>query len=72
VAGVLLAGRWLDLHLAIGPANLPEHSGVTVWDVAGFVGLGALFFWRVTRAVEAVPLVPVGDPYLVESVHHHT
>jgi hypothetical protein len=72
VAGILLAGRWLDLHLAIGPANLPEHSGVTLWDACGLVGLGALFFWRVTRAVEAAPLVPVGDPYLVESVHHHT
>ncbi len=72
VAGVMLAGRWLDLHLMIAPSNMPAYTGIGVWDVAGLLGLGALFVLTVTRTVGAVPLIPRNDPYLVESLHHHT
>ncbi|WP_257455214.1 hypothetical protein [Archangium lipolyticum] len=72
VAGIMLAGRWLDLHLMIAPSNMPEYGGINVWDVAGLVGLGALFVLAVTRTVVSVPLISRNDPYLVESLHHHT
>lgn len=72
VAAVLLVGRWLDLHLMIAPANMPEAVGLGVYELAGLLGVGALFVLAVTRAVRSAPLVPVGDPYLVESLHHHT
>jgi hypothetical protein len=72
VAGIMLAGRWLDLHLMIAPSNMPEYTGISVWDVAGLVGLGSLFVLTVTRTVGAVPLISRNDPYLVESLHHHT
>jgi hypothetical protein len=72
VAGLLLVGRWLDLYLMVAPSNMPEGPGVGVYEVAGFLGLGAVFVLAVTRAVQAAPLVPQGDPYLVESLHHHS
>lgn len=72
VAGILLAGRWLDLQLMVYPGNMPEYPGLGVYEVAGFLGLGALFLLAVTRAVGSASLVPHGDPYLVESLHHHT
>jgi hypothetical protein len=72
VAGLLLVGRWVDLYLMVAPANMPERQGLGVYEVAGFLGLGAVFVLAVTRAVQAAPLVPQGDPYLVESLHHHT
>ncbi|PTL77592.1 hypothetical protein [Vitiosangium sp. GDMCC 1.1324] len=72
VAGIMLTGRWLDLHLMIAPANMPEYTGIGVWDVAGLLGLGALFVLTVTRTMDSVPLIPRHDPYLVESLHHHT
>lgn len=72
VAAILLAGRWLDLHLMIYPGNMPKYLGLSIYDAAGFLGIGALFLLAVTRAVQANALVPEGDPYLVESVHHHT
>jgi hypothetical protein len=72
VASLLLVGRWLDLYLMVAPSNLPEHASVGVYELAGFLGIGALFVVSVTRAVQAAALVPEGDPYLVESLHHHT
>jgi hypothetical protein len=68
----MLAGRWLDLHLMISPSNMPEYTGVGVWDVAGLLGLGALFVLTVTQTMGSVPLIARHDPYLVESLHHHT
>ncbi|MCY1020962.1 hypothetical protein [Pyxidicoccus sp. MSG2] len=72
VAAVLLAGRWLDLYLMVAPANMPEGAGLGVYELAGFLGVGALFTLAVTRAVRSAPMIPAGDPYLVESLHHHT
>jgi hypothetical protein len=72
VAGIMLTGRWLDLHLMIAPSNMPEFTGISVWDVAGLLGLGALFIVTVTRTVASVPLIARNDPYLAESLHHHT
>lgn len=72
VAAIMLGGRWLDVWLMVAPPNSAERLLPGLWDVAGLVGLGALFIWVVTRAVSTTPLVPHGDPYLVESLHHHT
>jgi hypothetical protein len=72
VAGILLVGRWLDLYLAIYPGNMAEFSVPGLYEVAGLLGIGALFLLAVTRAVRSAALMPHGDPYLAESVHHHT
>ncbi|WP_224364412.1 hypothetical protein [Hyalangium versicolor] len=72
VASLLLVGRWLDLYLMVAPSNMPENASVGLYEAAGFLGLAGLFVVSVTRAVQSVPLVPEGDPYLMESLHHHT
>ncbi|WP_426754040.1 hypothetical protein [Myxococcus sp. Y35] len=72
VAAILLVGRWLDLYLMVVPGHQPDGVALGVFELAGFVGLGALFTLAVTRTVRETPMVPVGDPYLVESLHHHT
>lgn len=67
----VLVGRWLDLYLAIVPAN-PEATPIPdLWMVGltlGLLGVTGMFFWR---AIRQAPVVPVGDPYLSESLHYH-
>lgn len=70
-SGFLLAGRWLDIYLMAGPAVAPEHEGIGLVELGVTLGVGALFVWAVRRALAAAPLVPKGDPYLGESLHHH-
>jgi hypothetical protein len=67
VSAVVLLGRWLDLYLMIMP---PVMGRAPVLDVAGLGSLlggagvfGLAVFWGLARA----PLVPLQDPYLVES-----
>ena len=70
VAIGLLVVCWVDLYWQVAPVFHPE--GVTLgWlDVAAPIGIGgvwlAAFAWQLKRR----PLIPFGDPYLVEAVGH--
>jgi len=72
VGALLLFGRWLDLWLMAMPSNFPQRPWPGPLEVAGLLGpAGLLVFW-VTRSLGRVPLLPRHDPYLGESLHHHT
>lgn len=71
VSLVLLAGRWLDLYLMIGPTVFGVRPRVGVWEVgcaAAAVGVFGMTFFRAFRGASAVP---IRDPYLAESVEYH-
>jgi len=54
---VILAGRWLDLYLAVMPAVTPS-PGVRVLDLLIASGYAAVFFLLMARALSQAPLVP--------------
>jgi hypothetical protein len=70
-AGLLLVGHWIDLYFSIQPVFSPEAPVLGVWELAPIVGGAALFLWAFRRGLAAAALVPVGDAYLQESLHHH-
>jgi hypothetical protein len=71
VCTVLLVGRWLDLYLIV----MPSKSGATppfgIWEIGIFAGTLAFFFLWVFRALNQAALVPLKDPTLERSLHHH-
>ena len=67
VAIVVLAGRWLDLYVAVMPEVIPAPSVRTV-DVLISGGCAAAFFLIVTRALASAPLVPLNDNVFLERV----
>ncbi len=68
VSIVLLLGHWLDLYIMVMPVTLGAEPVFGIWEIGMFVGMMALFFWVVLRRLQAIRLVPVNDPYLVESI----
>jgi hypothetical protein len=71
VAVLVLLGRWLDLYLMISPPSMGAKPAFGVWEfglMLGAVGLCGLVFFRALR--HAAP-VPLGDPWLADSLHHH-
>jgi len=71
VSAVVLVGRWLDLYLMIAPPFAGPKPVFGIWEcglMAGATGLFGLLFFR---ALRKAPLVPIQDPYLLESLHHH-
>ena len=68
VSIVLLLGHWLDLYIMVMPVTLGAEPVFGIWEIGMFVGMMALFFRVVLRRLQAIRLVPVNDPYLVESI----
>jgi hypothetical protein len=70
VSGLLLAGHWLDLYLAVAPPVLGvPRLGLTEGLItAAYAGL---FLFACTRALAGAPLLPRNDPFLRESLAHH-
>jgi hypothetical protein len=71
VAVVVLLGRWLDLNLMIQPATGGSNPQFGPWEVAAIAGTFALFILVFARAMRSAPPVPLGDPFLAESLQYH-
>lgn len=69
VAIVVLAGRWLDLYVAIMPDLFPAPS-VRAVDVLIAGGCAAALFLIVTRALARAPLVPLHNQVFLERGAH--
>ena len=71
VAGLLLVGHWLDLFLTVQPAMRPEAPVLGVWELAPLAAVAALFILAFRRSLASVTLIPGGDAFYEESLHHH-
>lgn len=49
----------------------PVAMAVTPWDIAALVGIGGICVWAYLRSFAREKLIPVHDPRILESVHHH-
>ena len=72
VAILVLLGRFLDVWLQVAPATLPSGPPVPWLELGALAGIGGAFTAVFLRILAAAPLQPVHDPYLGESLHHHT
>ncbi len=67
-AVILLIGHWLDLYIMVMPAALGTEPVFGIWEIGPFVGMLAGAFWVVFHTLGKHNIVPVKDPYLVESL----
>jgi hypothetical protein len=72
VSLVVLAGRWVDLYLAILPSASGQTASPSVWEIGMILGGTGLFVMVFLIALGKAATVPVGDPYLVESLPANT
>ncbi|MGZ3693595.1 MAG: molybdopterin oxidoreductase, partial [Bdellovibrionota bacterium] len=71
VALLVVFGEWLDCNYLIMPAF--SRSGFTFsWmDIGMFLGFLGFFAFAVRRFLSKNHTVPVNDPFLHETMHHH-
>lgn len=70
-AGIVLLGRALDLYLMFLPPVMGRYPEFHLWEAGAFLAAAGVFGLAVIRGLRQAPLVPVGDPYLPESLHYH-
>jgi len=71
VALAVLLGRWLDLYLMVVPARAGAAPALGAWELGPLVLVAAGGAVLVLRSLSRAVTVPVGDPFLGESLHHH-
>lgn len=71
IALAVLAGRWLDLYLLIFPSVFPESPAFGIWEVGVALGTIGVAASLILHALGRAALIPLKDPYLQESLHHH-
>jgi len=69
VAVIVLGGRCLDLYLMIFPAAVGPEPVVGLFEVGSWAGAAALYALLFFRVVRKAPLVPLKDPFLMESLN---
>lgn len=67
----ILAMQYVDLYWLVYPAFFEEHVHFGLPEILTFIGFLGLFLFAVTRFLGRHTLVPVKDPRIQESLHHH-
>jgi len=63
-AVVVLLGRWLDLYVMVLPPINESSPAIGVWALGLLAGGVGFFGLALTRALQRVPVLPIGDPHL--------
>ena len=67
-AGWMLVMHWIDLYWLVMPGFSKEHIPFGILDVTVFIGIASLYFAGILHFARDIPLVPVRDPRLSESI----
>lgn len=67
----LLIMQFVDLYWLVYPAYFEEHIKFGLYEVLIFMGFMGLFLLAMTRFLSRNHLVPIKDPRIQESLHHH-
>jgi hypothetical protein len=71
IALIVFFGAWIDLYWLIIPYLSPAGISFSVWDLGLFIGFLGCFAFMVRRFLSQHNTVPVKDPFLHETLHHH-
>ncbi|MGZ3738575.1 MAG: hypothetical protein ACXVB9_04320, partial [Bdellovibrionota bacterium] len=72
VAYIVLFGAWLDVYLMIMPNYSPESFGFSfLYDIGLFLGFTGILIFTVRRFLSRNLLLPIKDPHVHETLHHH-
>jgi hypothetical protein len=71
IALLVFVGAFIDLFWIVIPFASPEGINLTVWDIGLFIGFLGGFAFTVRRFLSKHATVPVKDPFLHETLHHH-
>ena len=61
---LVLAGRWLDIHILAAPAVAPVYHGISVIDIALLLAFGGLFLFTIDRALAKAPAAVLPDVHI--------
>ncbi|MBI3233192.1 MAG: hypothetical protein HYZ42_04010 [Bacteroidetes bacterium] len=70
LGAIILIGHWNDLYLMVMPGTLAENAHIGFFEIGGTVLFFGIFVFVTLTSLAKHDLIPVGHPYLEESVNH--
>ncbi|GAB4274421.1 MAG: hypothetical protein Tsb0018_06020 [Opitutales bacterium] len=76
----ILSFHIIDLYFNIVPAQKVADNtvgftvrefSVTPWDIASLIGVGGICTWAFMRSMRKAAPIPIRDPRILGSIHHH-
>ncbi|MDX2002968.1 MAG: quinol:cytochrome C oxidoreductase [Chitinophagales bacterium] len=71
-AAILLVGHYIDFYMMVMPNSVGNDAGFGLPEIGAISLFAGLFIIVVLNALTKASLVPVNNPYLKESIIHHT
>lgn len=71
VSGLILVMQYVDLYWLAYPSLHEEKLVFSVPEIGVFLGFLGVFLFALTKFLSSNKLVPVKDPRIHESLHHH-
>ncbi|MFL5774155.1 MAG: quinol:cytochrome C oxidoreductase [Flavisolibacter sp.] len=69
---LILFGHWLDFYQMVMPAASKDHVPFMLLDFGIGIGFVGLVMFITAKALARWPLIAINDPFLKESIIHHT
>jgi hypothetical protein len=71
---LLIFGHWLDFYQMVFPAEhiSPDHVPLNLFDFGVALGFVGLIMWQTGQVLSKYPLLAKNNPFLKESIIHHT
>ena len=76
----ILSFHIIDLYFNIVPAQKVADNtvgftvrefSITPWDIASLIGVGGICAWAFMRSMRKAAPIPIRDPRILGSIHHH-
>jgi hypothetical protein len=71
IAGLIIFIHLVDVYWYVLPNGSPVVGSGLLFDVGALLMVGGAFFAMVFKKMNDHALIPVGDPQLERSLHHH-
>jgi hypothetical protein len=72
ISVLIIFGHWLDFFQMVMPAISPKHVPFMLPDIGIALGFMGLIMFVTARALAKAPLIAKNNPFLKESIIHHT
>lgn len=69
---IIIIGHYIDVYVMIMPATVGDHWFFGLPEIASFCFVFGLFVYFIFRSLSSAPLIVKNNPFLKESLKHHT
>lgn len=69
---LIIFGHWIDFYLMIMPGTVKNNPHISWFEIGIPLGFVGAIMWGVSRFASRVPMTAMNNPFLKESIVHHT